>query len=332
MAPTTQTEPQLAPDPATPSHGSGPRPLFGVMLLPVAVPFDRLEATARVADELGFDSLWLFDHLDTPHAVPEAPALDVYEGWTTATWLAARTERIRIGHNVLCAPFRHPTLLAKMAATLDVASGGRAELGIGWGSMPDELRRFGFGDEPGPVRAARLRETLEILELMFRGEPFEYHGTYYDVPDGVGRPRPVRGHIPIQIGGTGPKLTLPLVARFADWWNCPTNGLARFDELRAQAGRARVALQVVVGVAPSSAARAQVEHDAQARFGDVWGSWVVGTPDEVAARLRSHIERGIDQLVVQFHDYGRRESLDLFAAEVIPAVRGAATAATGGGA
>src|SRR5436305_1026843 len=117
------------------------------MLLPVAVPFARLDAAARAADELGFDTLWLFDHLDTPHAEPGAPVLDLYEGWTTATWLAARTHQIRIGHNVLCASFRHPALLAKMAATLDVASGGRAELGLGWRSMPAELRRSGLGDE-----------------------------------------------------------------------------------------------------------------------------------------------------------------------------------------
>jgi alkanesulfonate monooxygenase SsuD/methylene tetrahydromethanopterin reductase-like flavin-dependent oxidoreductase (luciferase family) len=304
---------------------SSRQPLFGVMLLPVDVAFNRLEATARAADELGLDTLWLFDHLDTPHAKPGAPSLDLYEGWTTATWLAARTEQIRIGHNVLCASLRHPTLLAKMAATLDRASGGRAELGIGWGSMPDELRRFGFGEESGRARSARLYETLEILELMWKGEPFEYRGAHYQIPDGIGRPRPVRDRIPIQIGGVGPKLTMPLVARFADWWNCPPTGLERFDELRGLAGGARVALQLVVGLVPSSAMREKVASDTQARFGVTWGSWIVGTPDEVAAALRRHVDRGIEQLIIQFHDYGRRESLELFANEVMPAIREGAT-------
>jgi alkanesulfonate monooxygenase SsuD/methylene tetrahydromethanopterin reductase-like flavin-dependent oxidoreductase (luciferase family) len=304
------------------ADGPRPDPLFGVMLLPVAVPFARLDATARAADELGFDSLWLFDHLDTPHSDPGTPTFDVYEGWTTATWLAAHTEQIRIGHNVLCASFRHPALLAKMAATLDVASSGRAELGIGWGSMPDELRRFGFGEEPGPARSARLLETLEILELMFGGEPFDYRGRYYQVPDGIGRPRPLRGRIPIQIGGIGPKLTMPLVARFADWWNCPTSGLEFFDELRPLAGKARVALQVVVGRVPSAGARSAVELETQTRFGSTWGSWVVGNPDQVGVELRSHLDRGIDQIIVQFHDYGSRKSLELFASEVMPALIG----------
>ena len=292
-------------------------PLVGVMLLPVAVPFARLEATARAADELGYDSLWLFDHLDTPHAEPGAPTLDVYEGWTTATVLAARTERVRIGHNVLCASFRHPALLAKMAATLDVASGGRLDLGIGWGSMPDELRRYGFGEEPNAVRSARLRETLEILEGMFTGEPFAHDGEHYSLPDAIGRPRPVHGRIPIQIGGAGPKLTMPLVARFADWWNIPASALDRLAELRPLAGEARVALQCVVGLAPSSAQRDAVEHAVGARF-SVWGGAVTGTPDEVVAGLRRYVEQGVEQLIIQFHDYGRRETLELFAAEVLP--------------
>ena len=91
---------------------------------------------------------------------------------------------------------------------------------------------------------------------MFTGEPFSYAGTHYTLSDAVGRPRPVNGRIPIQIGGLGPKLTLPLVARYADWWNCPSNGLDRFHELEPLIGRARVALQVVVGLAGSSRALA----------------------------------------------------------------------------
>ncbi len=296
-------------------------PIFGVMLLPVGVPFTRLETTARVADDLGYDTLWMFDHFDTPHAAPDEPPLDVYEGWTTATMLAARTQRIRIGHNVLCGSFRHPALLAKMAATLDVATGGRLELGIGWGSMPDELRRFGFGDDPSATRSARLRETLEILELMFRGEPFSYRGEHYTLADAVGRPTPTSGRIPIQIGGIGPKLTMPLVSEFADWWNCPADGFGRLEELKPLAGKARVALQCVVGLAPSTAERDRVADQTSARFAGTWGGSVTGTPDEVAAVLRTYLDRGVEQLIIQFHDYGRPDTLALFARQVIPALR-----------
>ena len=151
------------------------------------MPFDRILERTLAAEAAGFDSVWLMDHF----AAPRAPEVDTFEGWTVATALAARTSTIRIGHLVLCDPFRHPVLLAKMAATLDVISGGRLELGIGWGSVPDELATYGFGPEPPAVRAAKLRETLEILELMFAGEPFDYDGAHFtlqrrDRPAGSG--------------------------------------------------------------------------------------------------------------------------------------------------
>src|SRR5262249_21774655 len=120
---------------------------------------------------------WLMDHF----MAPMAPEVDTYEGWTVATALAARTSTIRIGHLVLCDPFRHPALLAKIAATFDVISNGRLDLGIGWGSVADELHRFGFGPEPAATRAAKLRESLEIVQLMFAGEPFDYDGTHFQL-------------------------------------------------------------------------------------------------------------------------------------------------------
>src|SRR4051794_3848642 len=108
------------------------------------MPWARIVERSQAAEATGFDSLWLMDHLVAPMRLD----VDTFEGWTVASALAARTERIRIGHLVLCDPFRHPALLAKMAATLDVVSNGRLDLGLGWGSVPDELHTFGFGDDP----------------------------------------------------------------------------------------------------------------------------------------------------------------------------------------
>jgi alkanesulfonate monooxygenase SsuD/methylene tetrahydromethanopterin reductase-like flavin-dependent oxidoreductase (luciferase family) len=297
-------------------------PLVGVMLLPLATPFGRLERTARLADELGYDALWMFDHLEKPHSADGDPAFDVYEGWTTATILAIRTERIHVGHNVLCDSFRHPAVLAKMAVTLDVATGGRFELGIGWGSMPDELRRFGVSTDPPARRAARLRETLEILELMFGGDRFSYTGEFFVLRDAIGLPRPVNGRIPLQIGGSGPRLTLPLVARYADWWNCPSNVIDRLPELRPQVGSAKVAVQCVMGLAESSAQRDEVAEQVHNRFPD-WGASFSGTPDEITPSLRALVEQGVDQLVIQFHDFAKESTLHLFASEVLPALRAA---------
>src|SRR3954452_3228160 len=159
-------------------------PWFGLYLPQLRMPWARIVERVTAAESAGFDSVWLMDHL----AAPVAPGVDTYEGWTTASALAALTSRIRIGHLVLCDAFRHPALLAKMAATLDVVSSGRLDLGIGWGSVPAEMQTYGFGDEPPATRARRLRETLEILQLMFAGEPFDYDARDFRIDGAIGRP------------------------------------------------------------------------------------------------------------------------------------------------
>jgi alkanesulfonate monooxygenase SsuD/methylene tetrahydromethanopterin reductase-like flavin-dependent oxidoreductase (luciferase family) len=285
---------------------------FGVFLPQLRMPFATIETRVRAAEEVGFDSAWLMDHL----AAPAATEHDTLEAWTTATALAARTERIRLGHLVLCNPFRHPALLAKMASTLDVISGGRLELGLGWGSVADELRAFGFDDEPPAVRSARLGETLEILELLFTGERVSYHGQHYRLDGAIARPRPVAGRIPIHLGGAGERLTMPLVRRHADWWNCPSYGIARLAELRPLAGTARVSAQHPIGLAPSTAALDEVAAVAAKRFGS-WGGLITGTPDQVAAALRAEADLGVELFVVQLSDFGTPETLALFAREVM---------------
>jgi alkanesulfonate monooxygenase SsuD/methylene tetrahydromethanopterin reductase-like flavin-dependent oxidoreductase (luciferase family) len=280
------------------------------------MPWARLLERAQAAEAAGFDSLWLMDHL----AAPMAPEVDTLEGWTIASALAARTRRIRIGHLVLCDAFRPPAVLAKMAATLDVVSGGRLDLGIGWGSVPDELARYGITGDPPAIRAARMRETLQILDAMFRGEPFDHDGEHYTLRDAIGRPVPHQAHIPIHVGGGGPRLTMPLVREFADWWNCPGYALDRLDELRPLAGTARVSVQHPIGLAPDLATRAEVVATTARRFGS-WGGVVAGTADEVASALRAEVERGVEGFVLQFWDFGTAETLDRFMREVAPAVR-----------
>ncbi len=143
-------------------------PWFGLFLPQMRMSFDTILERTLAAEAAGFDSVWLMDHL----APPAAPDQDSFEGWTLAAALAARTSTIRIGHLVTCDPLRHPAVLAKMIATVDVISGGRVELGIGWGSVPDELRTFGIGAEPAPMRAARLRESLEVCGFIINCERF----------------------------------------------------------------------------------------------------------------------------------------------------------------
>jgi len=292
---------------------------FGLFLPQLRMTFDTILERTLAAEAVGFDSVWLMDHL----AAPAAPEWDTLEGWTLAAGLATRTSRIRLGHLVTCDPFRHPAVLAKMAATLDALSGGRLELGLGWGSVDAELRAFGIDAGPAPERAARLRETLEILSRMFAGERFDYAGTHYQLEGARGRPVPVQPRIPVHIGGAGPKLTMPLVRDFADWWNCPSYAAARLLELRPLAGNARVSVQHPVGMAAGGADLEEVDTLTQRRFGS-WGGVVTGTPDEVANALAADVALGARGFVVQFHDFGAAATLERFMTDVAPAVRAAA--------
>ena len=291
-------------------------PWFGIYLPQLRMSFDRILERTLAAEAAGFDSVWLMDHF----AAPRAPEVDTFEGWTVASALAARTQTIRVGHLVLCDPFRHPVLLAKMAATLDVISGGRLELGIGWGSVPDELETYGFGPEPPAVRSAKLGETLEILDLMFAGEMFDYAGAHFTLKRAIGRPVPAQSRVPVHIGGGGPKLTMPLVEQFADWWNCPGYALDRIDELRPLAGTARISTQHSIGLALDAPSRDEVIATAHRRFG-TWGGVIAGTAGEVAHELAAEVNRGVEGFVLQFSDFGTPETIEHFMTEVVPLVR-----------
>ncbi len=217
---------------------------FAAFLPQIRMSFAEIEEKVSAAESLGYDSVWFMDHL----AAPGMPESDCLEAWTLASALAVRTERIRLGHLVLCNEFRHPALLAKMVATFDHISGGRLELGLGWGSVPDELATFGIGHHPARVRAGRLKETLEGLKRLFTGEQVSYEGEYFSLDRAVANPRPLQDPLPIHLGGAGPKLTLPLVAEYATWWNCPSYGIDKLAELRPLAGGARVSATPTAGL------------------------------------------------------------------------------------
>lgn len=294
-------------------------PWFGLFLPQLRMDFATILERTRAAEAAGFDSVWFMDHL----AAPAATDQDTFEGWTLAAALAARTTTIRIGHLVTCDPFRHPALLAKMAATLDVISDGRLELGIGWGSVPDELTTFGIGDGPPAARAARLRESLEILDLMFTGERFDYDGRHFVLRGAIGRPRPVQlPRPPVHIGGAGPKLTMPIVRDHADWWNCPSYAIDRLDELVPTVGRAWISTQHPVALARSDSERAEVIATGERRFGS-WGGLLAGIAPEVADKLAAERAKGVDGFVIQLTDFGHPETIDHFMAAVAPTVRSA---------
>lgn len=302
---------------------------IGVYLPQMGFTYADILHRALRCEELGIDSLWLYDHLYGP-GVPEYPSL---EAWTLATALLSRTERIQVGHMVLCNQFRHPAVLAKMATTLDQISAGRLALGIGSGSIEDEHTRVGLEWGTFAQRSERLGETLEILHQAFAEERIDFSGTHFTVrdmpikPGAVQQPRP-----PIVVGGVGERYTLPLVARYADVWNVPTYALGELEHktsvlrsICADIGRdpASIVLSVegVMALAPDDASLPAVRQLAEKRFGlpafGLHEGGLIGTPPAIVDRLHALQELGFGQIVLFTHDRGSDQTLDLLASEVI---------------
>jgi len=292
---------------------------FHLYLPQMRMTMPEIVERARNAEDAGFAGIAMMDHLAPPGAVGSP----MFEAMTTATWVAARTERLAVGHLVLCDMFRHPVLLAKQAVTLDHASGGRFELGLGWGSVPAEFERYGVGDPAARVRVDRLAESLAVLRALWSGESVSYQGEHFTLSEAAALPVPSRP-IPITIGGTGPR-TLKLVAEYADWWNVQVDKLGQLDELRDRVGKARVSVQQMVTLIPPDATttqRDEITATANRRFGGLLagGGLVTGTPAELAEHFAGLAARGVQRAYPWFTDFARPSTLAGFA-EVIEAVR-----------
>ena len=195
---------------------------FGIQTGQQNIAWSELLDLWQKADAWGYDSLWNFDHFFPIFVDPQGPCL---EGWTTLAALGQATKRARIGQMVNGNTYRNPCVLAKMSATLDHVSGGRLNLGIGAGWFELEHRAFGIDFKSVRGRLEALDEACQILKGMFAGERFSLAGKHYTIEDAMGLPRPVQDpHPPIMIGGTGEKILLRIVARYADMWNA--NGSA----------------------------------------------------------------------------------------------------------
>lgn len=178
---------------------------------------ERSKAVARQADDLGFDSIWLYDHF---HTVPRPTEEITFESFTTLAMLGALTERVRLGHIVICAGFRNPALTAKMISTMDVHTGGRMEFGIGAGWKRDEWESYGFGFPTTKDRLGNLGDQLQVIHRMMEPGPATFDGEYASVRDAINVPGPVqRPRVPIMVGGNGPEVTWRLAARYADELN-----------------------------------------------------------------------------------------------------------------
>jgi alkanesulfonate monooxygenase SsuD/methylene tetrahydromethanopterin reductase-like flavin-dependent oxidoreductase (luciferase family) len=344
---------------------SVPTPSFGFCVPPFANPgaaffrtpaWTALEPTLAVdavveAERLGYDSIWMADHLVHGHDG------GILEGWTTLCVAAGRTSRIKLGTIHLAQPFRHPAVMAKMAATLDALSGGRLILfyDCGWGEA--EVRMYGLPWPDEAERIARMDEGIRLMDELWRAEaPIDFRGDYFHTEQAICRPKPVQlPRPPIWLGEARHDAWCDVVARHAEGWNSTPASVPRLREkiARVEAACGRIgrdpaglelSLEVQILVAPTEAeARAKlreiaalppsprgrrrddlvafVESDDQRPLGDVVDDWLIGTPDAVAARIREYQAIGVSHFMLWFVDFPSLDGLRLFAEAVAPRLR-----------
>jgi F420-dependent oxidoreductase-like protein len=285
-----------------------------------------LEAGVR-AERLGYDSLWTWDHLYPIVGSHEGP---MFEAWLTLAAWAQRTERIRLGLMVGANTFRNPAVVAKMATTLDHQAGGRVTLGIGAAWFETEHRAFGleYGDGP-PERLRWLAEALPVIRGMLRGETPSAAGRHFTMHEVRNEPPPLQAAMPLLVGGGGEKVTLRLVARYADGCNVG-GGLASVTRkeaiLRAHCeavGRDEAEIERttnigVVIVRDSEAEAIRVQRGIFRRNGNapLWRNQPVGTPEQIAEKLAGYLDIGYRHLVAGFPAPYDEESMTRFATEV----------------
>jgi F420-dependent oxidoreductase-like protein len=297
--------------------------------------WDRWFRIAQRVEALGLDSLWRSDHFFSLMGHPERPAL---ECWTSLTALALRTQRIGFGPLVSPMTFRHPALLARMAAAVDQLSNGRLVLGLGAGWNEAEHEAFGIPLPPLKERFDRLEEGIAVIKALWTGGPVDRDGRFYPLRGAAAYPRPLQRPRPsVLIGGDGEIRLLNIVAREADEWNSHAAGpnvyqakRARLEEHCRAVGRNPDEIRrswmggILIGEterevsdkghwmqsfvrALSSVAPADVPAELRRR------SWLVGTPDQVASQLQAWSAAGVDRVMLQWYQLEDLEGLGLLA-------------------
>jgi alkanesulfonate monooxygenase SsuD/methylene tetrahydromethanopterin reductase-like flavin-dependent oxidoreductase (luciferase family) len=313
-----------------------PRPIQFALFQPqVGLTFPILKERALAAEEYGFHSIWLPDHM----WVRGAPQLDYLESWTVLSGLAAATTKIRLGGLVFCNSYRNPAFFAKMLSTLDNVSNGRVEVGLGAGWMDEEYKAYGYEFPSGGVRANQLREGVEIIKKMFTEEKPSYEGKYYRITEAYNTPKPVqKPHPPITIGAVAEQKMLKLVAQHADGWNCPAAASHRLEkkwgvivDYCKTFGRNPEEITVseqVVGVLGKDKADFERKYPTAkqtlGRLADLDKTSLRGDPAGFIAGVKEKNRKGVTLFTIVFSDIAQDDflgTLKLFAREVMPAFR-----------
>jgi F420-dependent oxidoreductase-like protein len=285
--------------------------------------WNRWHRIALHVEELGFAGLYRSDHFTNPNP-PDQSSL---ECWVSLAWLASHTKRIEFGPLVSPVSFRDPVFLARMAKDISDLSGGRLVLGLGAGWQEREHANFGYDLLSVPERFDRFEEALHVITSLLRSDtPTDYQGRYYQLNDAILLPRPQNeGHPQILIGGSGPKRTLPLVARFADEWNGVFVTPARFAELnkildellednlrKPKDVRRSLMTGLAFGTGDEGVKRMAEMYGAPADELRQHGI-IVGTGSEVADRIAQYGEAGAQRVMLQWLEIDNLGGLEALA-------------------
>lgn len=305
---------------------------FGVTLPQISRTWEEAKAAAQEFERLGFDSVWVCDHL---LGVPR-PEIPILESWTLLSAIGAVTERVELGTLVTPPGFRNPAHLAKIVATLDRITGGRVVPGLGAGWNRQEFTAYGYEFPDTRERLGRLAEAVELMTRAWTEPGLTYQGRYYRTENLTIAPPPAR-RPPLLIGGGGEQVTMRIAARFADIWNNPAVQQTRLaqkvrvlrDHCRA-VGRdpegIRISQQCLVLITEREADVEPMLQRAEQLFGghmgDVRGPLAIaGTPDTVAERIQRHVDLGCTHFVIEFFGRDTRVPARLFAEAVLPRFR-----------
>ncbi len=270
---------------------------FGLDTAQHQLTWPELLERVRFAEDAGFDGAWVFDHFKALYGDPAGPCL---EGWTLLAALAVSTTRIRLGTLVTGMTYRHPSILAAEAITVDHLSDGRLELAVGAAWFEQEHRELGVPFPPPTERSDRLEEGVQVLRLLMTVDGAAFEGRHYTLEDASLRPRPVQQpQIPLWIGGGGERRTIPTTARYADAWHV----WGSVDELRRKNALLDRHAEAA-GRDPATILRAT-----DLSLSEPW--------DEVRARVAGLREIGVGYVVVGWPSEGRAR-LEEFVAEVLP--------------
>ena len=296
-----------------------------------AAKWDKAVEIAVLAEALGYDSIWVYDHF---HNVPRPAHEAVFECWTTMAAISQRTSRVRLGQMVGCNSYRNPAVLAKITSTVDVISGGRLDWGIGAGWYENEYKGYGFEFPKPKDRIGMLNESVEIVRSMWTQTETNYDGKYYRLSRANCDPKPLQSpHPPIWIGGGGEQLTLRVVAKYADYSNFggQPDEWARKREILKGHCKAVGRDEETIGKTWSpevfirSTEAEVVAAGTQSLWAEPFDAWrdanLVGTPEQVAEKIQTYVDLGCTGFIPWCPDYPSTETMELFAREVMPNFR-----------